>query len=100
MKKTGITTISEHIYAFFKQVKDNGFFEKNRQQQARYWLHESIQQQLRQQFYQHPDIQQVLGKIEQEVSAERLSSFQAAEQLLAIFKATRPKQDTDPTEPR
>lgn len=99
-EKRGIETISEHIHAFFKQVNKNGFFKKNRQQQARYWLHESIQQQLRQQFYQHPDIQQALEKVEEEVSAERLSSFQAAEQLLAIFKATRPEQDTDPTESR
>lgn len=85
LQEKGLVEIWASIQDFLQQTKENGFLEQQRRKQALYWMHESIQQQLGQLFYQHPAISDRLAELEAEVLAGRRSSFQAANELLSLF---------------
>ncbi len=70
------------IDRYFKFVKDNGFFDQKRRQQARYWMYETIDEQLRSHFYNDADIAATLLKLDREVESNRRSSFTAAREVL------------------
>ncbi len=84
----GIAEVWKDVQAYCRQAQDNGYFRRNRQNQARYWLHETIRQELQQQFFQHPEVQQLLPGLEQAVTNGQQSSFMAAEKLLRVFLNT------------
>lgn len=81
----GIAEVWKLIEDFQSFTQSNGFFQQQRQQQARYWLHESIQQFLREQFYQYPQVVALLDEKEAEVLAQKQSPFHAAEDLVRAF---------------
>jgi len=83
--KSGISEVWESIQTFVDFTQENDFFNQNRSNQARYWLHETIQHNLGQWFYQHQAIKKALPEIEDRVLAGQLSSFQGAEELLELF---------------
>lgn len=83
----GIDEIWEQIAIFENQTRKSGYFNKRREQQAKYWLNETISQQLRQLFYEHPSIKANLKVLEEEVTKGRMSPFKAAESLMLQFRA-------------
>ncbi len=70
------------IDRYFDYVKANGYFERKRNEQARYWMYETIDEQLRRNFYTRPDIEAMLSDKEARVLANRQSSFTAARDIL------------------
>lgn len=82
----GMEDIWKQILAYQKQTRENSYFESNRQQQSKYWLHETIKNHLHQMFYQHPEIKHQIQHIEYQIQDGKLSPFNGAEQLLRIFK--------------
>ena len=70
------------IYKYIDFVKANGYFDYRRNEQAKYWMYETINEQLRLNFYNNADIQQQLSHAEQSVLAGQQTSFTAAQQLL------------------
>ena len=70
------------IYSYIDFVKDNGYFDYRRNEQAKYWMYESINEHLRMNFYNNPLIQQQLEQAEKVVLAGQKTSFVAAQQLL------------------
>lgn len=70
------------IDRYFDYVKANGYFERKRNEQARYWMYETIDEQLRRNFYTRPDIEAMLADKEARVLANRQSSFTAARDIL------------------
>lgn len=80
----GIAGVWDRIQQYQTQAKENGYFERNRQQQAKHWLHETINSELRRRFFQQPALREQLPAVEAEVMAGRLSSFQAAAYLLGL----------------
>ncbi|MEY4905365.1 MAG: hypothetical protein RLZZ292_3180, partial [Bacteroidota bacterium] len=60
----------------------NGFFEKNRSEQAKYWLKSSIEAELLRRFYENETIKNTLYDLEQQVMKGEKSSFRAAEEVL------------------
>jgi LAO/AO transport system kinase len=87
MAKTGIAEIWQTIQTHHALIRANGFFEHNRNLQARYWMFETINEQLRQGFYNNPDLKPMLADMEQKVLRAEVSSFEAARQLLEIYHA-------------
>jgi LAO/AO transport system kinase len=65
-------------------TKANGWFLRARREQTRTWMHEIIQQGLRQRFESHPDIRKRMEELEQEVLEGRTTSFRAALTLLEM----------------
>ena len=84
----GIDEVWQMIDRYFAFVKENGYFERKRRQQARYWMFETIDEQLRSHFYNDPDIAANLVKLEREVETNRRSSFTAARDILDRYFGT------------
>lgn len=82
---TGLMELWNGIEDFLRHTKDNGYFESNRARQAKYWMYETINAQLRDGFYKSPKIEPLLASYEQKVLADRLSSFAAAKELLDTY---------------
>jgi len=81
-KNTGISEIWDMINEYRHMATENGYFTQRRQEQAKYWMYESINEQLKSDFYQHSEIKKVLAETEADVLNEKTSSFVAAKELL------------------
>lgn len=81
----GIAEVWEMIDRYFKFVKDNGYFERKRQEQARYWMYETINEQLRNHFYSNPEVERLLIEKENRVLSNVQSSFTAARDVLDYY---------------
>lgn len=81
----GIKEIWDMIYEYIDFVKDNGYFQYRRNEQSRYWMYESINECLRDSFYQNPLIEKMLLEKEQEVLNGSATSFVAAKSLLDTY---------------
>ena len=84
-EKTGIDEVWQLISAYFELVKANHYFEEKRQSQNQYWMMETINEQLKNHFYQHPEIATLLEQNKKAVEENQLSPFTAAMQLLAKY---------------
>jgi len=82
----GIDNIWEMINEYVSLTQKNGYFRENRKKQAVYWLHETIRDHLMNDFYQNPDINNLLPDIEDRVSKGDITSYRAARKLLKTFK--------------
>jgi len=81
----GIPEVWDMIDRYFAFVRQNGYFDIKRQEQARYWMYETINEQLKMHFYDDPEIRDMLNDCEADVLANRRSSFSAAGQVLARY---------------
>lgn len=80
-----IDEVWDMIDRFIAFVKDNGYFYRHRNQQSKYWMYESINETLRNTFYNNPEIIKELPKVEQAILEDKMSSFAAANKLLQLF---------------
>ncbi len=84
---TGIKEIWDMVYDYIAYVKENGYFEHRRAMQAKFWMYESINEELKNSFYQNPTIATLLRSAEQSVLDGQRTSFVAAKQLLDSYFA-------------
>ena len=73
------------IYQYIDFVKANGYFNYRRNEQSKYWMYETINEQLRLNFYNNSAIQQQLQTAERSVLGGQQTSFTAAQQLLDTY---------------
>lgn len=81
----GITEIWDMVFRYFDFVKKNGYFQYRRNEQSKYWMYESINEHLRNSFYQNSTIAEMLKTEEQNVLAGQTTSFTAAKRLLDVY---------------
>ena len=81
----GIEEIWDMIDRYIQFVKDNGFFYKKRNEQAKYRMFETINEDLRNNFYNNPEITSLLVKLEDDILHTRKSSYAAAKEALAKY---------------
>ena len=81
----GVKEVWDMVYEYICFVKENGYFEYRRNEQSKYWMYESINEQLRDSFYYNPKIEAMLQKKEQQVLSGNLTSFIAAKSLLDTY---------------
>lgn len=81
----GIKEIWDMVYNYIDFVKANGYFEHRRNEQSKYWMYESINEQLRESFYNNKIIEAMLPYKEQQVLQRNLTSFVAAKKLLDAY---------------
>ncbi len=85
IENTGISKIWEMIIDFMTFVKENGYFYNQRNDQSRYWMYESINEQLRNSFYNHKEINEMIPDIERRILSNEISSFTGAKILLDYY---------------
>lgn len=88
VEKNGIDDIWKMVERFVEFTRENGYFDNNRNQQSKYWMYETINEQLRSRFYLNQSIQELIGQLEQKVLSNEVSSFIAAKQLLEQYYKT------------
>ena len=81
----GVKEIWDMVYAYVDFVKKNGYFDYRRNEQAKYWMYETIKEHLRDSFYQDPLIADMLEIKEKEVLNGQATSFTAAKKLLDVY---------------
>ena len=81
----GIKEIWDMVYDYMDFVKQNGYFRHRRNEQSKYWMYESINEQLRHSFYRNPRIEAMLADREAQVLQGKVSSFAAAKSLLDTY---------------
>ncbi len=81
----GVKEVWDMVYEYIDFVKDNGYFDYRRNEQSKYWMYESINEQLRDSFYQNSRIAAMLAEKEQQVLNGNLTSFVAAKNLLDTY---------------
>jgi LAO/AO transport system kinase len=83
--ETGITEIWDMVYEYIDFIKENGYFSLHRHAQAKFWMYESINEQLKSHFYHSQEIENALLVKEQQVLNSEISSFLAAKQMLDMY---------------
>lgn len=81
----GVKEVWDMVYGYIDFVKANGYFDYRRNEQSKYWMYESINEQLRDSFYHNPGIESMLSGKEQQVLSGSLTSFVAAKALLDTY---------------
>lgn len=80
-----IDKVWDMIDRYFEYVKKTGYFEHKRNEQAKYWMIETIDEQLRNHFYGMPQVAQLLEQKELRVLNNEQSSFTAARDVLDFY---------------
>ena len=83
--KEGIDSIWKVISDYFDRTQSNGFFTEKRQEQNQYWMMETINEQLKNNFYNNIEIQSLLDANKKAVQNNELSPFAAAQLLLKKY---------------
>ena len=71
----GVKEVWDMVYKYIDFVKDNGYFEYRRNEQSKYWMYETINEQLRDSFYHNPQIEAMLTGKEKQVLQGNLTSL-------------------------
>ena len=81
----GIPEVWETILKFLELTKGNNYFFEKRKEQNQYWMLETINEQLKTNFYNHPEIQNLLDSTKKAVQNDEISPFAAAQILLEKY---------------
>lgn len=81
----GIDLVWDMIDRYFDYVKKTGYFERKRNEQAKYWMVETINEQLRSHFYGMLEVRALLEQKEMRVLNNEQSSFTAAKDVLDFY---------------
>jgi len=84
LHNSGIEATWKMLSDYFEQTKNNGFFEENRKLQNKYWLLQSIDERLKNEFYQHEDIKKALKIQLKKIHLQETTPFEAADYLLGL----------------
>ena len=82
---TGLAEVWAGVDEFLSFVRGNGFYARNRNRQNQYWMRETIDDALRSNFYNNPEIEALLPLYRDDVLADRRSPFSAAHDLLSKY---------------
>ena len=85
-KKIRLEKIWEIISDYIKLTSENGFFRHKRSEQSKFWMYESINEQLKADFYVNSNMRPYILECEKKVLNAEISSFAAAKQLLDKYQ--------------
>jgi LAO/AO transport system kinase len=85
VEKVGLEEVWCGVEEYLDHIKANGYFVGNRNRQNKYWMYETINETLKNNFYRNPAIEACIEGVEQRVLDAKLSSFIAAKELLDIY---------------
>ena len=82
MKQEVITEVGSQIQEYQAQSNSNGSFQARRHSQELYWLHQTIEDRLKSEFYNRPGIEKHLKNLEQQILDKKITAFEAADILM------------------
>jgi LAO/AO transport system kinase len=93
LERRGIDEIWKAIETFRHLGDKSGAIEKRRLEQAREWLHQMIEERLKDLFHKHPAVAAALPDMEQRVLDGKLPAVRAAWNLLDTFEQANKKPE-------
>ncbi len=81
----GIKEIWDMIEEYTAFTKKSGYFDFKRHEQAKYWMYESINDTLRDTFYNNQAVSSMLPQTENQVLQNEISPFIAAKRMMDLF---------------
>ena len=84
LKQTGINEIWEMIEKYYELTSKNEYFQKNRREQSKYWLLQTINEHLKNRFYSNKKVKEELQKQMLAIENNETSPFIAAQILLNL----------------
>ena len=85
VEKTGIKEVWKMVEDYISFTQKNGYLDYRRNQQAKYWMYETINSALLRGFYQNEKMEPQIQDMENRVLNNEISSFIAAHQLLDAY---------------
>lgn len=85
----GINEVWEMISKYIAHCKSNTYFDAKRAEQNEYWMLETINEQLKSNFFNNPEIENLLEKTKKAVQNNETSPFAAAQLLIETYFKTR-----------
>ncbi|MEM8520072.1 LAO/AO transport system kinase [Flavobacterium sp. PL12] len=82
----GIPLVWDTIESFLDLTKTNNSFFEKRKEQNQYWMFETINEQLKLNFYNQIEIQNLLEPTKKAVQNDEISPFAAAQKLLNVYQ--------------
>lgn len=83
--REGISEVWETINKYVAHTQSNNYFFDKRKYQNQYWMLETINEQLKTNFFNHPDIKKLLEENKKAVQNDEISPFAAAQLLLEKY---------------
>ncbi|AVR45712.1 methylmalonyl Co-A mutase-associated GTPase MeaB [Christiangramia fulva] len=80
----GIEDIWKMISDFRKEVEENKFFFKNRQEQNKFWMYQTINDYLKNRFYENETVKKALKEQLKLIEENKTTAFAAAKYLLSL----------------
>ena len=83
--KDGINEVWNTISDYLELAKSNNYFQEKRKDQNQFWMMETINEQLKSNFYNHPEIIELIEQNKKAVQNDEMSPFAAAVSLLEKY---------------
>jgi LAO/AO transport system kinase len=80
-----IDGVWEFVQEHQDHVRSNGHFQEKRREQARYWMHQAIDEALRDRFYRSERMKEAIEAMEEKVMKGERSSYAGARELLESY---------------
>ncbi len=84
INKDGMDDIWTIVGDYVTLTKVNGFFDHERIEQNKFWLHQTIEEQLKTDFYQNPKIKKELPLVLKAIENHKTTPFEAAKKLFKL----------------
>lgn len=85
IENKGMVEVYNLIQEYIKTTKENLSFEKKRQLQNQFWLFQSIEEYLKDRFYQNPKIKDALQQQLKDIEEHKITPFAAAQYLISLL---------------
>jgi LAO/AO transport system kinase len=85
LENKGIEKVWKSIEDFVKQTSSNGFFKTNRSQQNKEWLHQTIEELLKRDFYTTELVKNQVSNLEKQVANGTRNAVEVAKELLENY---------------
>ena len=87
LENKGITEVWDLIHTYVEDTKESHYFTSKRAEQNKYWLLQTIENKLKDQFYQNSAIKKTLPQLLEKVAHGAISPFAAATTLIENSKS-------------
>jgi LAO/AO transport system kinase len=85
LKNSGVDKVWETVETFISLTKDSNYFTSKRKEQAKFWMYESINESLKNSFYNQEGIKEKLNIFEENVLSGKMNSFLASKILISEY---------------
>ncbi|MCF8331283.1 MAG: methylmalonyl Co-A mutase-associated GTPase MeaB [Bacteroidales bacterium] len=82
----GILDIWEMVLEYIAFTKNNKYFYQKRQEQEKFRMYDSINERLKNDFYQNPKIRELQKEMETMIIDQKISAYVAAQRLFSAYK--------------